>query len=478
MSRNISGSRQRNSVPVAVPEESDDVYGGMVQTSPEDLSEETFYPAQTHQRVDSYGSNSNPYYTTSPDPNFPSPHEMGGTSQAFRPHAFSPVGSYAPHAYPQDPYHQNVGPGIPPHAAPPSSYGGPNSYPGADLSRNGTAYSRPLIGGQFNHSQTLPPRRQPTTLSSHSNSSRQPITRASIDEYRNRIKADPDPENQFVYAKYLIKAARKLAQTSVTTGEEAKGAKKYRDTLLQESLKIIKRLATQSTGLGKPAYADAQFFLANCLGSGSLGLQVDHEKAYNLYVQASKQNHAAATYRTAVCNEHGAGTRKDPARAVLFFRKASALGDTPGMYKLGMILLNGLLGQHRNGREAVVWLKRAAQQADEDNPHALHELGLLYEKPPDPSRPPGPTVMFDEAQALELFTQAAKLGYGPSQHRLGTAFEYGNMGCPIDPRRSIAWYTVRLHFYFSDETVIECNSVSVLPSVMKLIVNWRYQDGT
>ncbi len=99
-----------------------------------------------------------------------------------------------------------------------------------------------------------------------------------------------------------------------------------------------------------------------------------------------------------------------------------------------MVLLNGMLGQPRNVREAIVWLKRAAAQADEDNPHALHELGLLHEKPT-------PVVPHDEAYARELFTQAAQLGYSPSQFKLGSAYEYGHLTCPVDPRRSIAWYT-------------------------------------
>ncbi|GAA6013318.1 hypothetical protein JCM10207_000853 [Rhodosporidiobolus poonsookiae] len=300
-----------------------------------------------------------------------------------------------------------------------------------------------------------------STASGASSSSGPPITKASVDEYRQRIKADPDPEAQFNFAKYLIEAAKKI--NSSASGDE-KAAKKYRDALLAESLKLIKRLATQGGGLGKPAYADAQFFLANCLGNGSLGLQIDHEKAYNLYVQASKQNHSAATYRTAVCNELGAGTRRDHARAVLFYRKASALGDTAGMYKLGMILLHGLLGQQRNPKEALAWLKRAASQADEDNPHALHELGLLYEKPPalvssttaslgakaaaqlqqqhlQAGGPPPTIVPFDPVQAREYFTQAAQLGYPPSQFKLGSCYEFGTLTCPVDPRRSIAWYT-------------------------------------
>jgi TPR repeat protein len=258
-----------------------------------------------------------------------------------------------------------------------------------------------------------------------------PFNKSFVAEYRQRMKGDPDPEAQFAYAKYLIEAAKKVHDPA----DGPKQQRKYRDTLLSESLKLIKRLATTGMGLGKPPYAEAQFFLANCFGNGSLGLQVDHEKAYNLYVQASKQNHPAATYRTAVCNEVGAGTRRDHHRAVLFYRKASALGDTAGMYKLGMVLLNGMLGQPRNVREAIVWLKRAAAQADEDNPHALHELGLLHEKSTNS------VVLHDEAYARELFTHAAQLGYAPSQFKLGSAYEYGHLTCPVDPRRSIAWYT-------------------------------------
>ncbi|PWN25650.1 HCP-like protein [Jaminaea rosea] len=301
---------------------------------------------------------------------------------------------------------------------------GPGPQPG--LFRQGTTMSvgsnhsgGPVSGGRRRSSKDVGLPQQ--TL---------PYSKDFVNEYRARMKADPDPEEQFRFARYLIEAAKKIQDPK----DGPKQARKYRDALLSESLKLIKRLATTGMGLGKPPYAEAQFFLANCFGNGSLGLQVDHEKAYNLYVQASKQNHPAATYRTAVCNEVGAGTRRDHHRAVLFYRKASALGDTAGMYKLGMILLNGLLGQPRNVREAIVWLKRAAGQADEDNPHALHELGLLHEKQ-------NTVVPHDEAYARELFTQAAQLGYAPSQFKLGSAYEYGALTCPVDPRRSIAWYT-------------------------------------
>ncbi|KAF4578666.1 Chitin Synthase Regulator [Pleurotus pulmonarius] len=253
-----------------------------------------------------------------------------------------------------------------------------------------------------------------------------PYTKEYIDQYRQRIKADPDPEAHFLYAKYLIDAARKIRADH----KDQRAAKKYTELLITESLKVVRKLATQGE-----AYDEAQFFLANCYGTGALGLQVDHERAYHLYLQAAKQNHAAACYRVAVCNEIGAGTRKEPPRAAAFYRKAASLGDTPAMYKLGMILLNGTLGEAKNPREAINWLKRAAEQADEDNPHALHELGILHEQGDNQ------LVISDPAYARQLFTQAAHLGYTPSQFKLGQCYEYGSLTCPMDPRRSIAWYT-------------------------------------
>ena len=280
--------------------------------------------------------------------------------------------------------------------------------------------------------------RQPTEVGSSSRArgvrkavdlNKPPYTKQYVDDYRKRMKDDPDPEAQFSFAKYLIEAAKKIGDE--LSGRDPKLGRKYRDSLLQESLRNIKKLAE-----GKEPYADAQFFLANLYGTGQLGLQVDHEKAYYLYLMASKLNHPAATYRSAVCNEIGAGAKKDPGRAVLFYRKAAALGDTAAMYKLSMILLGGLLGQPRNPREAIVWLTRAAQQADEDNPHALHELALLHERPNN-----GGVVQHDPNAARELFLQAAGLGYAPAQFRLGACHEFGHIGCPIDPRKSIAWYT-------------------------------------
>ncbi|KAI9334515.1 hypothetical protein DFJ73DRAFT_790673 [Zopfochytrium polystomum] len=248
---------------------------------------------------------------------------------------------------------------------------------------------------------------------------------------RQRAKVSNDPEFQLTFAKQLIVAAEELVESD----PDPKKVKRNQDLLHQESLRWIKKLA--APGGGRGAYPEAMFFLAECYGNGSLGLTVDHDKAFGLYLQASKQNHPGATYRSAVCYEVGAGTKRDHARAVQFYRKAATLSDTAAMYKYGMVLLGGLLNVAKNPREGVTWLKRAANQADATTPHALHELGVLYEGKGDSNG----SILPDPQYAHDLFLKAAQLGYSPSQYKLGLCYEYGHLGLPVDPRRSIAWYT-------------------------------------
>lgn len=233
----------------------------------------------------------------------------------------------------------------------------------------------------------------------------------------------------------LVEAASILATENGRV--DAKTAAKNRERYLNEAYKRLKKLV--ATG-----YPDAQFYLADCHGQGTMGLEVDTKEAFKLYQAAAKAGHAQAAYRTAVCcemgPEEGGGTSRDYPKAVQWYRRAASLGDSAAMYKLGAVLLKGLLGQQRNITEAVIWLKRGAERADKDNPHALHELATLYEST-NTNPEVRNKVVADDGYARDLFQQAAKLGYKFSQFRLGQAYEYGNLGLTIDNRTSIAWYT-------------------------------------
>lgn len=258
------------------------------------------------------------------------------------------------------------------------------------------------------------------------------LSKQELDNLRQMYSSKPgDQALGLKLAKKMVEAAKILADENGTA--DAKTTQKNREKYIFDAHKLIKKLVGAN-------YPDAMFFLADCYGQGMLGLAVDPKEAFTLYQSAAKLNHPQSAYRVAVCcelgSEEGGGTRRDPLKSMQWYKRAATLGDTPAMYKMGMILLKGLLGQPKNPREAVSWLKRAAERADKDNPHGLHELGLLYESPTPPDN-----ILHDERYAFQLFQQAAELGYKYSQFRLGSAYEYGLLGCPIDARQSIAWYT-------------------------------------
>lgn len=257
-----------------------------------------------------------------------------------------------------------------------------------------------------------------------------PVTTQELEQLRMIIKSNPaDQRSALRLARRLIEAADALVSQIM----DPRARSKARDRYLVDAHKILKKLASNQN-------SDAMFTLADGLGKGLFGGEPDTKEAFTLYQSAAKLGHAAAAYRTAVCceigNDEGGGTRRDPLKAIQWYKRAATLGDTPAMYKMGMVTLKGLLGQSKSPREAVSWLKRAAERADAENPHALHELGLLYQ-----SAQPDDYIIRDEGYALSLFQQAADLGYKFSQFRLGCAYEYGLLGCPIDARLSIVWYS-------------------------------------
>ncbi|KAJ2480689.1 hypothetical protein IWW56_002272 [Coemansia sp. RSA 2131] len=257
-------------------------------------------------------------------------------------------------------------------------------------------------------------------------------TMASLDAYRTSIKRSNDSGAQLDFAKYVLEHARGIADNEPSP----KLVKKRYDMLTEEGLKWVRKLAGAGITVHRSNIAaESQYFLGTVHSRGIYGVPRDDSKAFAYYQQASKAQHAEANYRTAVCYEVGVGTRRDPARALQFYRKAAAQTNVPAMYKLGLILIKGLMGITPAPREGINWLKRGADNATPECPHSLHELALCHES----SDIPG--VIPDETYARQLYIKAGKLGYVPSQVRLGQAYEYGSLGCPVDSRRSIGWYT-------------------------------------
>lgn len=106
------------------------------------------------------------------------------------------------------------------------------------------------------------------------------------------------------------------------------------------------------------------------------------------------------------------------------------------MYRLGLAEMKGELGLSRNIRDGHKWLKRSAEAATPQYPHALHELALLHEKGLE-------SIIFaDLPYAVSLYHEAAVLGYAPSAYRLGECYEFGKLECKPDASLSIQYYSI------------------------------------
>ena len=220
--------------------------------------------------------------------------------------------------------------------------------------------------------QSNPTRKHGSSHSSDNNKEPAPVTHQELEQLRQATVRRPDDQaTQLNLAKKLVEASVVLVDERSDPRTKSKNREKY----ISDAYKIVKKLSSNG-------YTEATFYLADAYSRGTLSLESDTREAFKLYQTAAKSGHAQAAYRVAVCceigQEEGGGTSRDAVKAMQWYKRAATLGDTPAMYKMGIISLKGLLGQPRNPKEALEWLKKAADRADRQNPHALHELVSLF----------------------------------------------------------------------------------------------------
>ena len=253
-------------------------------------------------------------------------------------------------------------------------------------------------------------------------------SKQTLEMYSQNVKKTNDPAVQYEFAIFMINAAQEAGNLH-STSQSSTEAKPEATDLLHEARHILQKLSDKS-------YPFAQYYLADGYASGLFNKgKPDNDRAFPLFVAASKHGHAEAGYRTALCYEFAWGTRKDPAKAVQFYRQAASKNHPGAMSRLGRACLLGDLGLEDRYREGLKWLKRAAESADFQYNSAPYDLGLLHESGY------GDDVFVDEAYAAQLFTQSADLGHAEANYRLGDAYEHGKLKCPRDPALSVHFYT-------------------------------------
>lgn len=272
-------------------------------------------------------------------------------------------------------------------------------------------------------------------------------TKKTLDMYRANVKKTSDPTIQYEFAVFMVNAALELPNNGKDedsgrqpspnpstqdlegpTGDSLTAASSKVE-LLRESRHILQKLSDRS-------YPFAQYYLGDGYASGlfSKGVE-DNDRAFPLFVAASKHGHAEAGYRAALCYEFGWGSRKDPQKAVQFYRQSASKNHPGAMARLGKACLVGDMGLGNRYREGLKWLKRAAESADFQYNSAPYELGLLHETGY------GDDIFQDKSYAAQLFTQSADLGHVEANYRLGDSYEHGKLRCPKDPALSVHFYT-------------------------------------
>jgi TPR repeat protein len=246
----------------------------------------------------------------------------------------------------------------------------------------------------------------------------------TLEMYRANVKKTADTAVQYEFALFMVQVARELLGTE--NGSDDHGMNPTE--LLKEARQILQRLADRS-------YPFAQYYLADGYASGLFNKdKPDHDRAFPLFVAASKHGHAESGFRAALCYEFGWGCRKDYAKAVQFYRAAASKNHPGAATRLGKACLTGDMGLQNKYREGLKWLKRATESADFQYNIAPYELGLLHETGF------GDDIFKDEVYAVQLFTQSAELGHPLAALKLGEAYEHGLLRCPKDAALSVHYY--------------------------------------
>ncbi|KAI9810052.1 MAG: hypothetical protein M1826_003778 [Phylliscum demangeonii] len=271
----------------------------------------------------------------------------------------------------------------------------------------------------------------------------------TLEMYRANAKKTTDPATLYEFALFLSNTARaagvhSLADENTAPKKKLTSSKAPKETesadaasadaevareLLNEARQILQRLADRS-------YPFAQYYLADGYTSG-LFSKLDRpelDKAFPLFLAAGKHGHAESAFRAALSYQHGWGCRKDPAKAVQWYRQSASKNHPGAMTTLGMACLEGDLGLDKRYREGVKWLKRAAESADFQYNAAPYELGRLHETGYRDD------LFQDDAYAAQLFTTSAEFGHVEASYRLGDAYEHGKLSLPKDPSLSVHFY--------------------------------------
>ncbi|PKK64366.1 kinase-like protein [Rhizophagus irregularis] len=168
-------------------------------------------------------------------------------------------------------------------------------------------------------------------------------------------------------------------------------------------------------------------FLLGYFNYVGIGSTKDEERAFNLFINASKQDHTLAQYCVGQCYESGNGITKNEKLAFEYYEKVANKDYAMGQFKLGWFYKNGI-SVNKDLKMTVYWYEKAANKG---YLIAIYNLGLLYKN--------GEGVDKNNQKAFELFKQSAEGGLSDGIGVLAYCYNNG-IGINIDKQRAVELY--------------------------------------
>ncbi len=154
---------------------------------------------------------------------------------------------------------------------------------------------------------------------------------------------------------------------------------------------------------------------------------VDRERAFRMFTDLAGRGHAGSMAYLGHMFEEGRGTRRDPAKAVTWYRRAGDKGVAWAQVNVGRLYERGE-GVKKDHNEALRWYRKAA---DQKHGSGLYRLGRMYSR--------GRGVKKDYAEALRLYRSAAKKNNVSAMNKIGRMHQLGQ-AVKTDYAEAMRWY--------------------------------------
>lgn len=253
----------------------------------------------------------------------------------------------------------------------------------------------------------------------------------ALQKYREAAKKTNDPNVQLDYAKFLINM---IECHDASVGN--KNNEQINNSNQENYNKLVGEICYWINSLARKDNPEAMYIKGNWYEYGKFGKEISQDKAFRLYLSASKQDFPKAIYKVAQHYEKN----KDVKRGLQFYKKSASNGDVSALYRLALIYLLGDLKTETDYNQALIYLKSAATKANEECPNGAYVYGMILAREWDKAEIPDQVVAPDDHEAKEYIQRAANLGYVPALYKMGHCYEYATLGCQFDPILSVSYY--------------------------------------